>query len=367
MGNYYVVYRSDELAHWGIKGMKWGVRRYQNPDGSLTAAGKKRYYKMDEDKREKWLEKLSSKNKSIAKKETARKDIDETTAAERKAREDAEKERVLSSGTATEVMKYRGRLTVQELEAVKKRLDAENNIKRLADAEAAEIEAIEQAKIDKGIAKTKEAITKLNQGIEIAQGAAKTWNMFANTFNAFSGGDLPTISTEITKGSNKNNKDGNDGKDGKDGKKSDNGNSNIRTDVDWIMKNLNSATDADIVNAKKRLNEISGLRKAYDYEVEGRKKEAEADKQAVEAEEREKKQKASEKKLADDMKEREKARAKLREKAAKEALETPDAKERLDKNFEEIKRNNEEQRRGMEAAERLMNDPNLRILNWEYD
>lgn len=31
------------LAHYGIRGMKWGVRRYQNKDGSLTAAGKKRY------------------------------------------------------------------------------------------------------------------------------------------------------------------------------------------------------------------------------------------------------------------------------------------------------------------------------------
>lgn len=32
-----------ELAHYGILGMKWGVRRYQNPDGSLTSEGKKRY------------------------------------------------------------------------------------------------------------------------------------------------------------------------------------------------------------------------------------------------------------------------------------------------------------------------------------
>lgn len=42
-----VLVPADSLYHWGIKGMKWGVRRYQNKDGSLTPAGKKRYAEED--------------------------------------------------------------------------------------------------------------------------------------------------------------------------------------------------------------------------------------------------------------------------------------------------------------------------------
>ena len=34
---------SDVLQHYGIRGMKWGVRRFQQKDGSLTSQGRKRY------------------------------------------------------------------------------------------------------------------------------------------------------------------------------------------------------------------------------------------------------------------------------------------------------------------------------------
>ena len=43
---------NNSLQHHGVKGMKWGIRRFQNKDGSLTAAGKKRQSSMSDDARE---------------------------------------------------------------------------------------------------------------------------------------------------------------------------------------------------------------------------------------------------------------------------------------------------------------------------
>lgn len=49
MWGYNYALLDDELAHHGILGMKWGVRRYQSRNGSLTSAGKKRYSTHDRD------------------------------------------------------------------------------------------------------------------------------------------------------------------------------------------------------------------------------------------------------------------------------------------------------------------------------
>ena len=43
--NWEISHSDDELMHYGVKGMKWGVRRYQRKDGSLTGAGKRRLKK----------------------------------------------------------------------------------------------------------------------------------------------------------------------------------------------------------------------------------------------------------------------------------------------------------------------------------
>lgn len=95
----------NSFAHSGILGMKWGVRRFQNPDGTWTEAGKERYGK-----------KLRKEQKKMQKK------------AEKKAKKEAVKK----------IRKdYRNRhiLTDQELEAAVRRLENEKRLRELTKTE----------------------------------------------------------------------------------------------------------------------------------------------------------------------------------------------------------------------------------------
>jgi hypothetical protein len=70
----YVIYTTDELYHHGTKGMRWGVRRWQNKDGSLTPAGQKRRAKLEAK-----LEKVTGKKSSGAGDQPRKKTASEMT------------------------------------------------------------------------------------------------------------------------------------------------------------------------------------------------------------------------------------------------------------------------------------------------
>lgn len=75
---------SDELYHHGIKGQRWGIRRYQNKDGTLTPAGKKRAAKLESE-----YEKVTGKKIGSSTSQTSsKKSMQEMTDAELKARTD---------------------------------------------------------------------------------------------------------------------------------------------------------------------------------------------------------------------------------------------------------------------------------------
>lgn len=107
---------SQYLQHYGILGQKWGMRRFQNPDGSLTEEGKKRYGQINNGKLNTGLKNLAKKiNKSTDK-------IESKTAPITQSKAEMTNEEIVKSGKASTVLENASRLSTQELQAANARI-----------------------------------------------------------------------------------------------------------------------------------------------------------------------------------------------------------------------------------------------------
>lgn len=206
---------NKELMHHGTKGMRWGVRRYQNKDGSLTAAGKKRYNKeLAEIKAEK--AKLAAKNKIVERQLKTREkfskldDMRDELASQKKElaakqkslssrhrkkeltpeETEAKKQAILKRRSPKEIYENAHLFSDKELSEVYTRMNTEKNIKSLIPKE---VKKGEEA-VNKIIDYSKKAVDGLDAGI-------KLYNNVARILNAGnkSGKKLPIVPTGESK------------------------------------------------------------------------------------------------------------------------------------------------------------------------
>lgn len=127
---YYNPYEPYELTHWGIKNMKWGIRRFQNKDGSLTPEGGKRYNGSDYKPRKSLGQKISDYKKASAKKKQLEKA--RAARAEKKKAEEEAKAKAEQRKKDVESGKIKAKdMTSDELKDRINRLNDEKRYKQL--------------------------------------------------------------------------------------------------------------------------------------------------------------------------------------------------------------------------------------------
>lgn len=122
-------YRIDELVHHGVKGQKWGRRRYQNKDGSLTPAGKQRYGSAENFDRQYDAQQKATLN-------AAKKAVDGSRELARSSRErenerSRKQQRIADKAVEEAVREKARKMSDQELREAVNRLNMEENYTRM--------------------------------------------------------------------------------------------------------------------------------------------------------------------------------------------------------------------------------------------